>query len=167
MGFIPKKFFLTTGKGTHRYELQSFELALRDAGIEKCNLVKVSSIIPPECKQIERKIGINKIKPGQITYVVLSMNKTKEVEQTIGASIGIAKPSNKEKHGYIAEYRSIDESKDKIEKKARKIATTMLNTLQEKDLEKDEIVTKSVSQTGKNIKPKFWHTVLAAAVFVE
>ena len=42
--FVPKKIFFTKGVGTHKDELHSFERALRDAGIEKCNLVQVSSI---------------------------------------------------------------------------------------------------------------------------
>jgi len=38
---IPKYFFLTKGVGRHKEQLQSFELALRDAGIQYCNLVNV------------------------------------------------------------------------------------------------------------------------------
>ena len=49
---VPKKIFFTKGVGRHKHELQSFELALRNASIEKCNLVKVSSIVPPGCKII-------------------------------------------------------------------------------------------------------------------
>lgn len=44
---IPTKMFFTKGVGVHKYKLASFELALRAAGIEKCNLVPVSSIFPP------------------------------------------------------------------------------------------------------------------------
>jgi len=44
--FVPKEMFFTKGVGSHKDELQSFERALRDAGIEKCNLVMVSSIFP-------------------------------------------------------------------------------------------------------------------------
>lgn len=40
--FVPKRLFFTKGVGTHKEELRSFELALRDAKIEKCNLVQVS-----------------------------------------------------------------------------------------------------------------------------
>ena len=47
--FVPRGMFLTKGVGSHREELHSFELALRNAGIEKCNLVQVSSILPPGC----------------------------------------------------------------------------------------------------------------------
>ena len=45
--WVPKKIFFTKGVGNHKEELHSFELALRNAGIEKSNLVYVSSIFPP------------------------------------------------------------------------------------------------------------------------
>ena len=58
---VPRKMFLTKGVGRHREELHSFELALRDAGIEKCNLVQVSSILPPGCRRIAKTSGIKEI----------------------------------------------------------------------------------------------------------
>ena len=69
---VPKRIFFTKGVGRHKQELQSFELALRNAGIEKSNIVSVSSIIPPNCKIITREKGIKELKPGEITYVVIS-----------------------------------------------------------------------------------------------
>src|ERR1700727_1331818 len=44
---VPKRMFFTKGVGKHRERLTSFELALRDAGIAAQNLVRVSSIFPP------------------------------------------------------------------------------------------------------------------------
>jgi len=64
--FVPKKIFFTKGVGSHKEELQSFELALRDAGIEKFNLVQVSSIFPPGCKVISRERGLKELVPGSI-----------------------------------------------------------------------------------------------------
>jgi arginine decarboxylase len=58
---VPQKLFFTKGIGRHKAKLQSFELALRDAGIEKCNLVYVSSIFPPNCKLITFDDGIKKL----------------------------------------------------------------------------------------------------------
>ena len=55
MNFIPKQIFFTKGAGVHKDKLASFELALRKAGIEKCNLVYVSSIFPPKCEIITRE----------------------------------------------------------------------------------------------------------------
>ncbi|MCU0644769.1 MAG: pyruvoyl-dependent arginine decarboxylase, partial [bacterium] len=56
--FTPKKMFLTKGVGEHREELQSFELALRQAGIQMLNIVSVSSIFPPGCEIINRDKGL-------------------------------------------------------------------------------------------------------------
>ncbi|MFX1435337.1 MAG: pyruvoyl-dependent arginine decarboxylase, partial [Promethearchaeota archaeon] len=47
MSLVPKKVFFVNGKGYHKSKLAAFEEALRDAGIEKYNLVNVSSILPP------------------------------------------------------------------------------------------------------------------------
>ena len=71
--FVPSKVFLTKGVGRHRDYLQSFELALRDAGIAQCNLVNVSSILPPKCKFVPKEKGIQELHPGQITFVVMSL----------------------------------------------------------------------------------------------
>ena len=73
---VPKTVFFTKGVGKHKHELQSFELALRNAGIEKCNLVSVSSIVPPNCKIITREKGIKELRPGEITYCVMSRNSS-------------------------------------------------------------------------------------------
>jgi arginine decarboxylase len=41
---VPKAIFFTNGVGRHRDRLSSFELALRDAGIEKANRLIAASI---------------------------------------------------------------------------------------------------------------------------
>ncbi len=43
---VPSRIFFTKVSGTHKDYLSSFELGLRCAGIEKCNLVPVNSILP-------------------------------------------------------------------------------------------------------------------------
>ena len=55
---VAQKIFLTKGVGVHKDKLASFEAALRSAGIEKFNLVYVSSIFPQKCKQITRSAGV-------------------------------------------------------------------------------------------------------------
>ncbi|MCD6237506.1 MAG: pyruvoyl-dependent arginine decarboxylase, partial [Thermoplasmata archaeon] len=67
---IPEAVFFTRGVGRHKEKLQSFEMALRDAGIAKFNIVRVSSILPPNCKLISREEGLKRLKPGQIIYCV-------------------------------------------------------------------------------------------------
>ena len=69
---VPAKVFFTKGVGTHKEELRSYELALRDAGIEKCNLVHVSSIFPPGCKILPKKRKTGRVNPTHVINLVLS-----------------------------------------------------------------------------------------------
>jgi predicted nucleic acid-binding Zn ribbon protein len=65
---VPKRIFFTKGVGKHRERLTSFELALRDAGIAAQNLVRVSSIFPPQCKLIARSQGLKYLNPGEVVF---------------------------------------------------------------------------------------------------
>jgi arginine decarboxylase len=179
---VPKKVFFTKGVGIHKHELQSFELALRDAQIEQCNLVKVSSIIPPNCKILTKKKGASFLKPGQITYCVMSRNKTNEPNRLIGASIGVAIPKEKESYGYISEHHGFGETNKISSDHAEDLAATMLATTLGLDFNPDKawderkqeykmsgriVRTQSITQTARADKNGLWTTVLAAAVFLE
>ena len=97
---IPESLFLTRGIGKHREFLQSYGLALRDAGIQYCNLVNVSSIIPPGCKIISKETGKKMLRPGEITLAVIAKNSINEPNRLVAASIGMAIPNDKSKYGY-------------------------------------------------------------------
>ncbi|MGD0274955.1 MAG: pyruvoyl-dependent arginine decarboxylase [Syntrophales bacterium] len=47
---VPRKIFFTNEVGKDKDELHSFERVLRDAGIEKFNLITVSSISPLDAR---------------------------------------------------------------------------------------------------------------------
>jgi len=179
---VPKKVFFTKGVGVHKHELQSFELSLRDAGIEKCNLVNVSSIVPPNCKIITREKGTSLLEPGQITYGVMSRNKTREPNRLIGASIGVATPKGKNTYGYISEHHGFGEPLKKLGDHAEDLAATMLATTLGLDLDPDKawderkqeykmsgrfVRTQCVAQTARGDKNGLWTTVIAVAVFLE
>ena len=179
---VPKKVFFTKGVGRHKDELQSFELALRDAGIEKCNLVNVSSIVPPNCKILPRQKGISLVKPGQITYCVMSGNNTKEPDRLIGASIGVATPKDRKTYGYISEYHSFGETNKTIGDYAEDLAATMLAMTLGVEFDPDKawderkqeykmsgriVRTQNVAQTARGDKNKLCTTVIAVAVFLE
>ena len=69
---VPREAFFTRGVGRHKERLQSFEWALRQAGIAQYNLVRVSSIYPPGCRIISRNKGVAKLKPGEVVYADIS-----------------------------------------------------------------------------------------------
>ena len=77
--------FFTKGKGIHKDQLTSFELALRDAKISDLKLVSVSSIKPPRCKIISIQEGRNYLLPGQVTFAVMARASTNEPNRLIAA----------------------------------------------------------------------------------
>ena len=109
--YVPGKMFFTKGVGRHKDYLQSFELALRDAKIEKCNLVTVSSIYPPGC-----------------TFCVMARNATNEPNRLVAASIGVATPSDTSQYGYLSEHHPYGETDEKAGDYAEDLAATMLAT---------------------------------------
>jgi arginine decarboxylase len=178
---IPKYFFLTKGVGRHKDQLQSFELALRNAGIQYCNLVNVSSIIPPNCKRISREKGQKRLKPGEITFVVMSRNSTNEPHRLVAASIGVALPSDKTTYGYLSEHHSFGETDEVAGDYAEDLAATMLATTmgfpfdpetawdERKQLFKTSglnIKTTNVTQSATGEKNGLWTSVIAAAVLL-
>jgi arginine decarboxylase len=178
---IPKYFFITKGQGRHKDQLQSFEMALRNAGIHICNLVSVSSILPPGCKKVSPKKGRELLKPGQVTYVVMSKNSTNEPNRLIAASVGIAIPSDAETYGYISEHHSFGQTDEVAGDYAEDLAATMLATTRGIEFDPntawDErkqiyrssgliIKTTDVTQSAQGDKNGRWTTVLAAVVFI-
>ena len=178
---IPKYMFLTKGVGSHKEQLTSFELALRDAGIHRCNIVTVSSIIPPGCKLIPKEQGLKRLQPGEITFAVLSKNSVKEPHRLIAASIGVAIPANNDSYGYLSEHHSCGQSAEAAGDYAEDLAATMLATTMGIPFDSDKawdekkqifkasgliIKTSNITQSATGEKTGQWTTVLAAAVFV-
>jgi arginine decarboxylase len=178
---IPKYFFLTKGVGKHKEQLQSFELALRDAGIQQCNLVNVSSIVPPGCKMLSREQGLKMVQAGEITFVVLARNSTNEAHRLIASSIGVAIPSVKNNYGYLSEHHSYGQTDEAAGDYAEDLAATMLATTmgiqfdpetawdERKQLFKTSgliIKTANITQSATGDKNGLWTTTVAVAVFV-
>lgn len=178
---VPKKVFFTKGVGVHKDKLASFELALRKAGIEKQNLVYVSSILPPNCEIITKDKGVELLKPGDITFTVLARNETSEPNRLISSAIGLAVPQDRETYGYLSEHHAFGETDDKAGDYAEDLAATMLATTLgiEFDVEKawDErkeefkasgkiFKTRNIVQSAQGNKDGMWTTVIAAAVFI-
>jgi arginine decarboxylase len=179
--YVPTKVFLTKGVGTHKEKLQSFEKALRDAQIEKYNLVRVSSIFPPNCRIVTRTKGNAMLRPGAIVHCVLAEQATQEPNRLIAASIGLAMPSNKGQYGYLSEHHSFGQTEDTSGDYAEDLAACMLATTlgiefnenvhwdERKELWKinNQIYkTANITQSAVGDKRGYWTTVVASAVFI-
>ncbi|MFH1311319.1 MAG: arginine decarboxylase, pyruvoyl-dependent [Nanoarchaeota archaeon] len=178
---IPKKIFFTNGVGRHKEKLASFELALRDAGIEKFNLVNVSSIFPPNCKAISKEEGLRYLKPGEVVHCVMARNDTNENNRLIATSIGVAIPADGTQYGYLSEHHSHGETDEIAGNYAEDLAASMLATTLGIEFDENKgwdereqvykmsgkiIRTRNITQSAQG-KTGIWTTVIAAAVFAE
>lgn len=171
--------FFTKGLGTHREELRSFELALRNAGIEKCNLVHISSILPPGCKIIRKREGLKQLVPGMVTFCVMARCSSNEKHRLLAASIGCAIPTNKRTYGYLSEHKAYGESEKIAGDYAEDLAAAMLastlgiefdedkNWDEKKEVFKisDKIV-RTTNITQSSVVRNRYTTVVAAAIFL-
>jgi arginine decarboxylase len=179
---VPKTCFLTNGKGVHKEKLTSFEMALRDAGIAPLNLVRVSSIFPPNCKIVSRREGRKYLKPGQIAFAVMSESATNEPHRLIAASIGVAVPRDRNIYGYLSEHHSFGETEKQAADYAEDLAAGMLATTLGLQFDADKswdanreiyrlhdhiVSARNVTQSAVGDKKGLWTTVVAAAIFVE
>jgi len=175
--FVPTRIFFTKGAGRHRDYLSSFELALRDAGIEKCNLVSVSSIFPPGCRRISLAEGRREIQSGQVTFAVIARNSTSEPNRLIAASIGAAIPAEAGQYGYLSEHHGFGTNErsagDYAEDLAAQMLATTLGVEFDPDVDWNEreqvfrvsekiVRTFNVTQTAEGL----WTTVVAAAILL-
>lgn len=178
LDLVAKQLFLTKGKGVHDDKLTSFEYALRDAGIAGTNIVLISSIFPPRAKLIPRKDGLKLIKPGQILFTIYSKNQTNEPHRLIASSVGIARPKDPDRYGYLSEHESFGQTVKAAGDYAEDIAAQMLASSlgitfdidkswdekrQQWTISGEIYRTQNITQTAVGNKDGKWTTVFAAA----
>ncbi|RME74923.1 MAG: arginine decarboxylase, pyruvoyl-dependent [Chloroflexi bacterium] len=181
MRLIPRKMFFTRGTGVHKDKLTSFEMALREAGIAEFNLVRVSSIFPPNCQIVEKEEGLKLLQPGEVVFVVLAEMSTNEPGRRIAASVGIARPADSNKYGYLSEHHAFGQTEEEAGNYAEDLAATMLattlgipfdadkdyNERREQYLMGGEIVDSSSITMATTAKSGgVWTTVISAAVLI-
>jgi len=151
------------------------------AGIEKCNLVSVSSIFPAGCKRLSKEEGLKQLEPGQITFCVMARNSTNEPNRLIASSIGVALPKDDTQYGYISEHHPFGESEKISGDYAEDIAAQMLATTLGIDFDPDSAwnereqvykasdqiyKTFNITQSAEGDKNGLWTTVIATAVML-
>ncbi len=178
---VPKRLFFTKGVGKHKERLTSFELALRDAGIAAQNLVRVSSIFPPQAKLITRKEGLKYLYPGEVVFAVVAENSTREPHRLVVSSIGVAIPADKDTYGYLSEHHGFGETEQQAGDYAEELAAEMLATTLDVEFDPDKswdekkevyrlsnkiVRTANVTQSAVGDKNGRWVTTIAAAILI-
>jgi arginine decarboxylase len=177
---VPRRVFLTKGVGWHRYQLKSFEQALKKAGVAQQNLVQVSSILPPRCKIISRENGLKELIPGQIGYCVIARADTNEYGRLVASSVGVAVPKDNNQWGYLSEVHGHGMNSQQAGDMAEDLAAGMLGTTLGMEIDPDKawsekeqaykssglfIRTTNVTQTAKG-QEGLWTTTVAIAMFL-
>ena len=130
---IPSQYFVTSGKALSAVsDLNAFDIALFEAGIEELNLVAVSSVIPPEAEMVEYR----RVPMGAVTHCVLAQMRGCGGDVI---SAGIAYTKRKDGHGgYVAEGHSFGDGESLKEGLRAKIRE--MERIRGVELEDPEIV---------------------------
>ena len=176
----PRRVFLTKGIGRHRYQLKSFEEALRNAGVAQQNLVQVSSIVPPKCRLISQKEGLKELSPGRTCYCVMARADTDEHGRLVASGIGVAIPKDDTRWGYLSEVHGHGMDRQEASDMAEDLAADMLGTTLGLEIDPDQawsekeqvykssgliIRTSNVTQTARGQRG-LWTTTVAMAVLL-
>jgi len=110
---IPYEYFATSGKGESeagseglKYETGSYDAALSDAGIENCNVIEYTSVIPTGAKLISKEEGLKRIRWGEVMECIKAQangDKGKFISAAV-MTTDVYDPKNKYLGGFALEY---------------------------------------------------------------
>jgi len=179
---VPKQIFFTTGTGRHKERQQSFEAALRNAGLDAHQLVRVTATLPPACEWLARKEGLKLLGPGQQVFAVVAEKSTCEPHRLLAASVGVAIPADPAVQGVVMDHHSFGQTHDQAGELAEELAVTQLalrqNVAFEPDVAWDEkkglyrlgetlVRTSHATEAAVGDKNGQWTTVLAVAILLD
>jgi len=101
----------TAGHAEGGTALNAFDNALLAAGIGNINLLKISSILPPEVPVVE----LPKIKPGALVPTAYAAITSETPGEIVAAAVGYAVPDDPAKNGVIMEFHGVA-SRDEAER---------------------------------------------------
>ena len=97
--------------------LNAFDNGLIAAGVGNTNLIKLSSILPPNSKQIKPF----KLPLGSLIPVAYASKVSTQTDEVISAAVAVAIPKDSNLNGLIMEYSAAGH-KEEIEKIVRNMA---------------------------------------------
>ncbi len=148
----PTKYFLVSGSSEGFALLNAFDGALLRAGIGDTNLVKMSSIVPPNCTLISPI----KIPPGSLVPTAYASMTSDVPGEMISSAVAVALPEDPIHAGLIMEYSARGYRKD-IEEMVRQMATEGMKL---RDRKIKNLSSIAVEHCVKNIGATFAAVVL-------
>lgn len=97
---IPVKFKLVSGTAEGETRLTAFDKAILRAGVGNCNLIKVSSILPPRCRLDEGIV----LPPGALVPVAYGFITSNIPGEVIAAAVAVGLAEDPASYGIIMEH---------------------------------------------------------------
>jgi len=97
---IPDVYFFCVGASEGKTGLTSFDGALLAAGIGNTNLIKMSSILPPRAREVEKVF----VPAGSFLPLAYASLTSSEPGETISAAVAVAIPDDRSLNGVIMEH---------------------------------------------------------------
>ncbi len=113
----PTKYFMAHGCAEGPSALNAFDFALIDAGVGNANLVRVSSILPPGCEEMETQ----RLPQGALAPTAYASVTSETPGQVLTAAVAIAIPEDEAHCGLIMEYHNFA-PRALVEARARRMA---------------------------------------------
>jgi arginine decarboxylase len=145
------KISITSGRAEGPTELNAFDNALLDAGIGNINLIKVSSIIPPNAQIVE----VPEFKAGEMVNCVLAQVTSNKVGDKISALVAVALSDDL---GCVVEHSAVNKHPKQLVREARAMVKHMME-IRERTINK--IIVEQENHTVQN-----WGAVVAAVVYL-
>jgi arginine decarboxylase len=160
---IPRDFFVTSGKGESDITIHagSFHLALREAGIERFNIINYSSILPSIANRIEQPK--EQVHGAVLESIMACANAKKGQNATAAIIFGwlFNKTTGQKYGGIVCEYNGHD-SKEKAESSLKKSIMELYTNGFSEDYELRDVEIRSESFKPK----KKFGTALVSICFV-
>jgi len=149
MWTVPNAIVLTKGVAEGITELNALDNALLKAGAGNLNLVKVTSVLPPDCEvlSIDDPLAINALVPGLVTPCVLSYEVSTEPGTVVSANVSVAVPKDGGNPGMIYEHRGREEGAT-VEASVRAMA---LDAMQQRGIAVEEVLAATASHRVSHI----------------
>jgi arginine decarboxylase len=144
---IPDAYFFIQGASEGYMPLNAFDGALLASGIGNTNLIKMSSIIPPEALHIDLPV----LPPGALVPVAYSSITSTVKGQTISAAVAAAFPTDPSQPGLIMEYSAAG-SPQETEQICRDMAG---HGIEMRGLQVDRFESVSISHQVENVGAVF------------
>jgi len=115
---VPNRYALVAGSGDAESGLNAFDRALQEAEGGQFNLVKVTSILPPNALPGD----ISKLPPGGIVFAAIGTEMSHQHGLNIAASVAVGIPADRSEAGVIMEghfHCPAEEAESKVREMAK------------------------------------------------